>query len=129
MKRWRALVLLAVALGAAQSCEDGTGLAAGVLPVRLATPNPGSDKAILVTITGPTALTSASAGPGLRLFSQGLGTTTRFALTGTLTNGTILTIGVADVRRADDYVLTIDDVAAVDFQLRSLAGYSLTVVP
>ncbi|HEU5262397.1 MAG TPA: hypothetical protein VFU41_13355 [Gemmatimonadales bacterium] len=128
MKRLSA-VLLIVALGAAQSCGDGTGPVAGVLNVGLVTPSSDPDGALVLTVTGPEALMSASAGAGLRLFSQGgdLGATTRFALTGTVTNGVILTIGVADVRRASHYVATIDQVAGQDLQLRPVAGYSLTV--
>ena len=128
MKRLGA-VLFIVALGAAQSCGDGTGPVAGVLNVGLVTPNSDPDGALVVTVTGPEALMSASPGTGLRLFSQGLGATTRFTLTGTLTNGVILAIGVADVRRASQYVATIEQAAGEDLQLRSLAGYSLTVSP
>ena len=39
----------------------------------------------------------------------------------------ILTIGVSDLRRAADYAATIQAVAANDFSLRPLPGYSLTV--
>lgn len=128
MKRLGAVLFL-VALGAAPSCGDGTGPVAGVLNVGLVTPNNEPAGALVVTVTGPAALMSASPGTGLRLFSQGLSATARFALTGTLTNGVILTIGVADVRRASQYVATIEQVAGEDLQLRSLAGYSLTVSP
>ncbi|MGH7547772.1 MAG: hypothetical protein ACREMM_06335 [Gemmatimonadales bacterium] len=128
MKQLRA-VLLIVALYGAQSCGDGTGPVAGVLNVRLVTPNSHPAGALVLSVTGPAPLMSASPGPGLRLFSQGLGATTRFALTGTLTNRVILTIGVADARRASQYVATIEQVAGEDLQLRSLAGYSLTVSP
>jgi hypothetical protein len=58
-----------------------------------------------------------------------LSTFTRFAVTGTLTNGAVVTIGVADTRKAAQYVATVRAVAASDFQLRLLTGYSLTVSP
>jgi hypothetical protein len=94
----------------------------------LVTPNPGADGAVLLLVTGPSALTSVTAATGLRVFSQALATTNHFAVTGPLPNGAILTIGVPDVSRAGDYKVTLQDVAANDYTLRSLIGYSLTVV-
>jgi len=47
----------------------------------------------------------------------------RVAVTGTLTNGAVVTIGVADTRKAAQYAATVQDVAALDFQLRALARY------
>ncbi len=99
-----------------------------MLRVELSTPNSGADGAILLTITGPAALTSATAGSDLRVFgSPSGGSTTRFALTGVLKGGTIVTIDVPDVTKAREYRATIEAVAASDFQLRPLTGYSLTV--
>ncbi len=122
-------LLVAVTLGVLFACSDGTGPTAGVLKVNLITPNSGGDGAILLTIAGPAALTSASSANGLRLFSQPpLGAANRFVLTGILTGGTILTIGVADVTRASAYSATIQQVAMPTYQLRPfLTGYSLTV--
>ena len=128
MMRLRGWLLVALALGGAGSCGDGgTGPVAGVLTVSLTTPNPGADGAILFSVSGPQALTSVVAGPGLRVFSQPLTSLTRFAVTGTLTNGAVITIGVADTRNAAQYAATVQAVAAPDFQLRSLSRYSLTV--
>ena len=96
MKRLLGVGLLAIAMSAGLSCGgDATASGPGVLKVRLMSPNSGLDSAVVVTISGPAALTSATGGTGLRLFPQTLGgTTTRFALTGLLSNGaTILTIG------------------------------------
>ncbi len=121
---WLAVVL---ALGGVGSCLDSSGPVAGVLTVSLASPNPGGDGAILLTVTGPAALTSVSAEPGLRVFSDTLRAISHFAVTGPLASGAILTIGVADVKRAPQYVATIQSVAANDFNLRPLNGYSLTV--
>ena len=123
-----AVLSLGVAAGAACG-KESTGPVAGVLKVNLTTPNSGADGAILLTVTGPTALTGASAGTGLRLFGQpGAGTSNAFALTGTLKTGAILTIGVADVNKVSQYGAAIQQVAATaDFQLRTLTGYSLTV--
>jgi hypothetical protein len=127
MRRLRVLVAAALLWGAGQSCEDAVGPVAGVLKVVLAMPHSGADGAILLTVTGPARLRGATPGPGLRLFSEPLGTTTRFALTGALMNGTVLTIGVSDIGQVASYVASVQQVAATSFQLRPLAGYSLTV--
>ena len=128
MKHLAAGILAAMLLGAVGSCSSSSGPVAGMLTVSLRTPNPGADGAILLTVGGPQTLTSVTADAGLRVFSQPLSTVTKVALTGSLTSGAILTIGVADVRQATQYHGTIQGVAAsADFQLRSLTGYSLTV--
>ncbi|HEX4627962.1 MAG TPA: hypothetical protein VH137_04150, partial [Gemmatimonadales bacterium] len=97
-------------------------------------PNPGADGAILLvvkspmTVLGPSVPTSVSAASGLRVFSlTPLAATSRFAVTGPLPNGAILTIGVPDVSRVSQYSVAIQDVAANDYTLRPLAGYSLTI--
>jgi hypothetical protein len=129
MKQVTAWLLVALLLGGSGSCSEAVRPVAGVLTLSLTTPNPSADAAILLTVTGPSALTSAAvpSASNLELFAQPLSTTTRFALTGTLTNGAILTIGVADARQAPQYTATIQSVAAVDFQLRAVTGYSITV--
>lgn len=119
------------ALGVSCGKDNPSGPTAGNLSVRLTTPNSGADSAIVFTVTGPAALTSATAGGGLRLFAQPLGgTTTKFALTGLLTqNAVILTIGVPDVNAVAQYGGTIQGVAQANYQLRTLpGGYALTVV-
>jgi hypothetical protein len=120
--------VIALTLAGAGSCHDVNGPVAGPLTVSLGTPNPGADGAVLLTVTGPSALTSVTAAPGLRVFSQALSTTNHFAVTGLLPNGAVLTIGVTDLNQAGQYVATIQDVAANDYTLRALAaGYSLTI--
>ena len=127
MKRLRGWLLVALALwGGAGSCSS-IGPVAGVVTVSLTTPNAGADGAILFNVSGPQPLTSVTARPGLRVFSQPLSTSTRVAVTGTLTSGAVVTIGVADTRNVAQYTATVQVVAAPDFQLRSLTGYSLTV--
>lgn len=132
MKRAFGATTLAVILTIGASCGgDGSGPVAGNLQVRLTSPNSGADSAIVFTITSPAPLTSATAGAGLRLFAQPLGgTTTRFALTGRLTTSTtILTIGVANVNAASQYVGTIQGVAQPNYVLRALpGGYALSVI-
>jgi hypothetical protein len=124
MKRLAWIVLL----GAALACEDNSAKG-GVLKVSLATPNPGGDGAILLTVSGPDVPLSAAPGAGLRLFTQPLATTNKVALTGTLANGTILTIEVPDVSKASAYSATIQQVATPTYTLRALTGYTLKVAP
>lgn len=129
MKRLGRCLLVGLALAGASGCgSDNSGPVAGTLTVSLTTPKSGSDGAILFSLTGPQAPTSMTAGAGLRVFSQTLSTTTNVAVTGTLGNGPLITIGVPDVRQAAQYLATIQGVAAsADFQLRPLSGYALTV--
>ncbi len=130
MTRLLGSAMLAGVLVAGVSCGgDGpTQSGPGVLQVRLTAPGANADSAIVFTITGPATLTSAVPGSGLRLFRQPLGSTTRFALTGPLTNGTtILSIGVADVSAVSQYSGTVEGVAQANFQLRGLSGYALAV--
>jgi hypothetical protein len=131
MNRAIGLTALAAVAALGLTCGGGsTAPVAGILNVRLISPNSGLDSAIVFTIRGPAVLTSATPGAGLRLFAQTLNDTTRFALVGTLTtNATILTIGVADVNRVSQYTGTIQGVARPNYLLRSLpGGYALTVV-
>jgi len=129
MKRLGRWLVVALALGGAGSCSSdaGTGPVAGVLTISLATPNSGADGAIQFRVTGPVAPTSVTAGPGLVAFSQPLTIVTRLAVTGTLTNGAVVTIGLSDTRKLSQYAATIEAVAGSDFQLRSITGYSLTI--
>src|SRR5262245_32813461 len=103
MKRVFGVAILAGALlltGSSCGGDGGTGSGPGVLNVKLTSPAANADSAIEITITGPAAPTSATAGTGLRLFNDpgASGTTRHYALTGRLSNGaTILTLNVPDV--------------------------------
>ena len=130
MKRLRELGILAGVVLLGLSCGDGpTDTGPGELKVRLTSPPANADSAIVITINGPLALTGVTPGAGLRLFQQPLGgRTTKFALTGQLTNGaTILTIGVADLGAFSQYTGSVNGVAQANYQLRPLAGYALAV--
>lgn len=132
MKRVFGALILAGALLTGLSCggDGGTDSGPGVLKVKLTAPVANADSAILITITGPVAPTGATAGAGLRLFSDpGVsGTTRRYALTGRMTNGaTILTINVADVGAFSQYHGSVDGVSQDNYQLRSLSGYALAL--
>jgi len=132
MKRLLGAALLAGLIAVGLSCGgDSTRVSGpGELKVRLTSPNSGLDSAIVFTISGPAALTSAVAGPGLRLFQQPFGgTSTRFALIGQLTTGaTILTIGIKDLGELSQYSGTITGVAMPNYTLRILpGGYALAL--
>ena len=132
MKRFFSAALLAGVMAVGLSCggKDPMASGPGELKVKLTSPNSGLDSAIVFTITGPAALTSAVPGAGLRLFQQPLGgTSTRFALTGRLTTGaTILTIGVQDLGALSQYGGAITGVAMPNYTLRSLpGGYALAL--
>ncbi len=121
-------VALATVLTGVSCRDDTTGPVAGTLTVRLTTPGAGPDGAIMLTIAGPAAITSATAPSGLRVFHPGFGATaTSFAVTGTLAAGPILTVSVPDVNQVAQYAAAIQQVAGTDYQLRALAGYALTV--
>ncbi len=132
MKRLWETALLAGLIAVGLSCGgDSTRVSGpGELKVRLTSPNSGLDSAIVFTITGPAALTSAVPGTGLRLFQQPFGgTSTRFALIGQLTTGaTILTIGIKDLGELTQYSGTITGVAMPNYTLRILpGGYALAL--
>ena len=132
MKRLFGAALLAGLIAVGLSCGgDSTRVSGpGELKVRLTSPNSGLDSAIVFTITGPAALTSAVPGAGLRLFQQPFGgTSTRFALIGQLTTGaTILTIGIQDLGELSQYSGTINGVAMPNYTLRILpGGYALAL--
>ena len=132
MKRLFSAALLAGVMAVGLRCGgDGPTVSGpGELKVRLISPNSGLDSAIVFTITGPAALTSAVPGTGMRLFQQPLGgTSTRFALVGQLTTGaTILTIGVPDLGALSQYSGSITGVAMPTYALRILpGGYALAL--
>jgi len=123
----RALAAALLVFGASLSCSDSNGPVAGALTIGLVTPNSGQDGAIQFVITSPVAITGVTAAPGLRVFTDTLGTATRVVVTGTLAAGPIVSVGVADVNQVAQYGATIQQVAATNYQLRSVAGYTLAV--
>ena len=132
MRRLFHIVALAAIAGALSCGRDAVAPVPGTLRVQLVTPNSGADSAMVLTISGPQGLTSATPGPGLQMFGQPLGgATTKFALVGQLNNGaTLLTIGVTDVGRSSRYSTSVNQVAAPNYVLRpSLAGYALSIAP
>jgi hypothetical protein len=126
---WRT-ALIAALVTATATCGDGLQPVAGELTFALVTPNSGADGAVLLVVKGPAAITGVRlpSGSGLRLFASPPGADSiTVALTGTLTNGVILLVGVADVHKATSYNAFVRQVAASDYTLRSLTGYGTTV--
>ena len=100
----------------------------GVLTVRLASPN-ADDRAILVAISGPGAMTSVvSASDALVLHSRVAGGVVRAAAFGPLAEGALLRFAVEDVARSAEYTATVIEASGGDDALRAdLSAYRLTV--
>jgi hypothetical protein len=103
----------------------------GTLSVTLHNPNDGLDGAIMLTLSGPAAVSSVVAATGDTLWGGPYtSTTNRIVLTGGVRNGVILTFTVPDVKATAQYSATVNQVAASsNYVLRTLSGYTLTVTP
>jgi hypothetical protein len=127
------LVLAALALVAACGGDKAIGpktpsAVPGTLAVRLTTPN-ADDAAIVVTITGPAAVSSVAASlPGAVVHSRTVAGTTRVAVFGALATGELLHFTVPDVNAAAQFSVQIAEVSDRVSALRSsTAGYTATV--
>ncbi|PYP71440.1 MAG: hypothetical protein DMD36_03890 [Gemmatimonadetes bacterium] len=116
--QYGAALVLAVTLGALYCTEGPTGPTAGTLSVRLA--NAGSsDRAMLLQIAGTDTsaridTVQATPGSSYRVFVQRQSVTRwRVIVTGNLSNGVLLSIGVADKDRASAYTSTPNRKAGV----------------
>jgi hypothetical protein len=125
--------VLGVALAAAWGCHGDQGPVAGELSVRLTT-SQSTDRAILFRVVGPQHGVSAPTGSSYRVLvdTSAAGDTSWIAVitpqgTG-LVNGEIARLAVADVRKADSYLIALTDVAAVDYSDGAISGIVLTVV-
>ena len=98
----------------------------GWLRLNLTTPN-ADDGGLLMTITG--AVDSVRTTHPHLLTQRESPSSMRVIVVGTLSNGTIAEIRVADTRQASQYNAVVQEVAArVTYQQRSGNGYSITVV-
>ena len=130
MTRASTKLVVAALVATIAACGGSTAPVAGILKVKLVgTPNSGLDGAILLSVTAPTVPSAATAQGGVRLFGTPTATTSTFAVTGTLSAGSVLfTIAVADISKVGQYSATVQQVAASStFALRSLTNYSLSV--
>lgn len=121
-------VVAAAVIAGVFACSD-PGPMAGMLSVNLVNPNNGQDGAAILVITAPQVPRAVTAGAGLTLWGGPITTTTsKIVLTGTLSTGTILTLDVDDVFKANQYHVQVQEVAQTNYEVRaSLAGYSATV--
>src|SRR5207244_5314437 len=106
--------------GVLAACNGATAPVAGILEVKLASPNNGQDGAALLVLSAPVPPSSVTAGPGLTLWGGPVVTASaRLVLTGTISAGTILTLQVADVNQVHQYGVTLLQLAGANSGLRS----------
>ena len=101
----------------------------GQLTATLATPS-ADDRALMLTITGPEAVTGVTAaGAGYAVFARPAdATTVRVAVFGNIAAGALVRFSVPDVNRAAAYSVSVVEAADPANALRaSLAGYAVTV--
>ncbi|HET9383921.1 MAG TPA: hypothetical protein VFO67_02160 [Gemmatimonadales bacterium] len=127
MNRLALIGLVLLALG----CKDDVASSASVtLRVVLTSPNSGQDGSAVVMLSGPATPRSVVTVAGLQLWGAPVqSSASTIALTGTLTNGTILTFET-DERYANQFSATLREVANIDATvgLRELTGYALAVM-
>lgn len=102
----------------------------GTLTVTLAAPAGAVPGAVVLTLTGPGAITSvAGVGGSYRVYSRALaaGDGVKAAVFGTLAPGAVLRFHVPDTGDADEYAATLVEVAGVDNAVEPTAGYGLTI--
>jgi len=130
----RALLAAALCLLAAACTGDGGVVnppapVPGVLTVRLTTPN-ADDRAAVLTVAAPEPVAGVeSAAAGVIAHQRTSGTETKVAVFGPLASGALLKLAVADVNKAAQYTVTVQEVADATNTLRpTLAGYTTTVI-
>ena len=124
------VVLFAAACGGEKATEPTKPtVVPGDLSLRLTTPN-ADDGAIVLTITGPTAVTNVAASPqGVTVHARTVGTTTRVAVFGALATGELLHFTVPDVNAAAQFAAQVTEVSDRASALRaSTVGYAAAVV-
>jgi hypothetical protein len=123
---WASLLLVC----AFPACEQQpTAPQPGTLSVRLQNPNDGLDGAIMLTLSGPAAVSSVAAASGDTLWGGPYtSTSSRMVITGAVRSGVILTFSVPDVNAATQYTATVNQAAgSSDYTLRSVTSYTLTI--
>lgn len=122
-----ALALVAAACGESQGPNGPPEPVPGTLRLTLVTPS-ADDRAILVRVTGPEAMTDIATGTGYTLHARPTGTAFRAAAFGELAGGTLLTFHVPDVNRSAEYTATVVEVSDAANALRTdLSAYRLTI--
>jgi hypothetical protein len=105
----RRLPLVALALAAACGTDSGGAPQPGTLNLTLASGGT-NDGAIVVLVSGGPVL-SADGPAGYQVASNTDDRGTHVMIIGSLTNGVLATLNVADVSRASAYVVTVEQVA------------------
>lgn len=122
--------LVPLVLIAALSCSDG-GPQAGSLTFDLVTPR-ADDGAVQfkVTTVTPNTVTGVSAAcTGCNIFSEAVSDTEiRGVVTGQLSAGALISVGVSDVKSSESFTAQVVAVASRDYALRPASNYSLEVV-
>jgi len=111
--------------------DDGdAGPQSGMVVVSLITPNT-DDGAIRLTVNGPQVNTPQSATGAYVVFSRQVSQqVVDVIVVGDLVTGALIDIPVADMNRADEYRVSVAQVADRSDTLRtSLTGYAATVTP
>lgn len=115
------------------ACHDAEPVKAGpaMLVATLAAPRAESDRAAVVLISGPQAVTEVeAASPAYVVAARSEGTLTRVAVFGTLSDGPLLRFTVPDARRAGEYRATVVDAAdSANAPSAAVAEYALTLAP
>lgn len=129
---YRAVAVVAVA-AAVVTCSSGPTQPVaqrGTLQLSLTTPAT-DDGAILFTIKGPVMGDVTRARNDLLVFSQSTGTDSlQVAVFGDGLSGSLVKLTVPDVAKISAYTVTIEQVAAANYQLRDqLGGYKLVLGP
>jgi hypothetical protein len=130
----RATILLILCGGglALAGCSSTEAPVAGVLEVRLASPNP-DDRAVLLRLAGKQSAVTAPSGSSYRvLAAPGLGDTVKLLVIAPqgahLAAGALVRVTVPDVRQAGSYSARLLDVASTAYAKRPTTGYVLAVV-
>lgn len=92
--------------------------------------SPNADEgAVLLTVKGPSVPVLRSGSDGYAVFTKTLSDgSARAIIVGHLADGVLVTAGVDDLERLDEYEVTLDQVSSRDSELRTdLTGFSLTL--
>lgn len=126
--RVSALALLAVVALVSGSCTSAP--VAGQLTISLVTPN-SDDGAVVIRVTAAESkeITSATIACGTcKIFKEQPSATQLVAVvTGNLAAGPLVRVSVSDTKKPDFYTVQITAVASRTYQVRSTAGYSLSI--
>jgi hypothetical protein len=128
MKPLRIVAMLVFVGSCADSPTAPEQAVPGVLTLNLTSPF-ADDRAIVVRVRGPAAMSGiAAGGDAYVVHARAAGDSLRAAAFGALANGPLLRFSVPDVRQAGEYHATVVEASDPDNALRAdVSGYVLTV--